>query len=261
MLRLATWNVNSIRVRLPLLEKLANEEHLDVICLQEVKAKEEDFPFEEMRRLGFDYVALYGMPGYNGVAILSRLPLEKVEKYDHVGKSDARHISACIKGIEIHNIYIPAGGDLPDAEINPSFRHKLDFVDELADFFAGESGKKLLLCGDFNIAPSENDVWSHKALLQTVSHTPIEVEKLQNFFKKGKFEDAVRHIYNEPQKIYSWWSYRNPNWQTNNKGRRLDHIWVSKDIADNIDNVYIKKDFRAQERPSDHTPVIMTLKF
>ncbi|MBP5399605.1 MAG: exodeoxyribonuclease III [Alphaproteobacteria bacterium] len=260
MLKLATWNVNSIRIRLGLLERLEKEEALDVLCLQEVKAKEEDFPFDEIKRLGFDNIALYGMAGYNGVAILSKLPLENAQRHDHVGKSDARHISACINDVEIHNIYIPAGGDVPDINENPSFLHKLNFVDEMADFFADESNRKILICGDFNIAPSKNDVWSHKALLQTVSHTPIEVEKLQNFFAKGKFVDAVRHIYNEPQKIYSWWSYRNPNWQTNDKGRRLDHIWVSKNMTDAVDDIKIRKDFRAMERPSDHAPVIITLK-
>lgn len=260
MLKLVTWNVNSIRIRLGLLERLAREELPDVVCLQEVKAKESDFPFDEIKRLGFDNIALYGMAGYNGVAILSKLPLENEERYDHVGRSDARHISACVDGVEIHNIYIPAGGDVPDIKENPSFLHKLNFVDEMADFFSCESDKKLLLCGDFNIAPSENDVWSHKALLQTISHTPAEVEKLQNFFEKGNFEDAVRHIYSEPQKVYSWWSYRNPNWQTNDKGRRLDHIWVSKNLQNAIESIKIRKDFRAMERPSDHAPVIITLK-
>ena len=259
MLKLATWNVNSIRIRLALLEKLAKDEAVDVVCVQEVKAKEEDFPFEEIKKLGFEYIALYGMAGYNGVAILSKLPLENVKKYDHVGKNDARHIAAEVKGIEIHNIYIPAGGDVPDIKANPSFLHKLNFVDELADFFEKKPGKKLLLCGDFNIAPSENDVWSHKALLQTVSHTPIEVEKLENFFQKGSFIDAVRNIYNEPQKIYSWWSYRNPNWQTNDKGRRLDHIWVSKNLISCINDIKIRKDFRAFERPSDHVPIVVSL--
>ena len=106
MLKLATWNVNSVRIRLSLLTRLSKEEALDVICLQEVKAKEEDFPFDEIKLLGFEHIALYGMAGYNGVAILSKLPLENANKYDHVGKSDARHISACVNGVEIHNIYI-----------------------------------------------------------------------------------------------------------------------------------------------------------
>ena len=199
------------------------------------------------------------MAGYNGVAILSKLPLSNIEQYDHAGKSDARHISACVNGIEIHNIYIPAGGDFPDVKTNPSFLHKLNFVDEVADFFANKANKNLLLCGDFNIAPSENDVWSHKALINTISHTPIEVEKLQNFYNKGNFKDAVRYIYSEPQKIYSWWSYRNPNWQKNDKGRRLDHIWVSKNMTPQIEDIKLKKNFRALERPSDHVPIIVTL--
>ena len=259
MLRLVTWNVNSIRIRLPILEKLAQKENPDVVCLQEVKAKKEDFPFEEIKRIGFESIALYSMPGYNGVAILSKLPLYNIKSYHHVGRDDARHISAKIKGVEIHNIYIPAGGDVPDEKTNPSFAHKLDFVDELAEFFEKESDKQKLICGDFNIAPSENDVWSHKALLQTISHTPIEVEKLQRFFEKGRFVDAVRKIFPEPEKIYSWWSYRNPNWQKNDKGRRLDHIWADKSLAESVRDVKIAKEFRAFERHSDHVPIIADL--
>ena len=152
-----------------------------------------------------------------------------------------------------------AQGDVPDEKTNPSFAHKLDFVDELAEFFEKESDKQKLICGDFNIAPSENDVWSHKALLQTISHTPIEVEKLQRFFEKGRFVDAVRKIFPEPEKIYSWWSYRNPNWQKNDKGRRLDHIWADKSLAESVRDVKIAKEFRAFERHSDHVPIIADL--
>ncbi len=261
MLRLATWNVNSIRIRLPLLAELSKREVPDVICLQEVKAKEDDFPFDKIRQLGFENIALYSIPGYNGVAILSKPPLSNINKYPHVGRDDARHISAVIDDkFEVHNIYVPAGGDVPDAKNNPSFAYKLDFVDEATEFFSNKGIKPRLLCGDFNIAPSENDVWNHKALMQIVSHTPIEVEKLNRFFKKGKFFDAVRKIYPESEKIYSWWSYRNPNWQTNNKGRRLDHIWIDNELSSAVVGTKICKYFRAKERPSDHVPVIVELK-
>ena len=261
MIRLATWNVNSIRIRLPLLEKLVEKENPNLICLQEVKAKEADFPFEDIKKLGFENIALYSMPGYNGVAILSKLPLDNIAKHQHVGKDDARHISALVDNkFEVHNIYVPAGGDVPDAKINPSFEHKLNFVDEAAKFFSTKNSKPRVLCGDFNIAPSENDVWSHKALLQTVSHTPIEVEKLENFFKRGKFADAIRAYFSESEKIYSWWSYRNPNWATNDKGRRLDHVWVDKELLPAITKAKICKYFRAEQRPSDHVPVIVELK-
>lgn len=260
MLRLATWNVNSVRIRAKLLERLVQEEQPDIICLQEVKAKESDFPFEDIRALGYKHIALYSMPGYNGVAILSKTPLYNIEKHLHVGRDDARHISATTEnGLEIHNIYIPAGGDIPDTAINPSFVHKLAFVDEVADFFQKRQTGKRLVCGDFNIAPLENDVWNHKAMSKIISHTPIETEKLTSFFNRGGFADAVRKHFPEPQKLYSWWSYRNPNWQTNDKGRRLDHIWVSPDILPQASNAKICKDFRSAERPSDHVPVLVDL--
>nr|QIM10607.1 exodeoxyribonuclease III [uncultured Alphaproteobacteria bacterium] len=260
MLRLATWNVNSVRIRTALLDKLAKEEMPDIICLQEVKAKEADFPFEDIRALGYCHIALYSMPGYNGVAILSKTPLHNIEKHMHVGRNDARHISATTEnGLEIHNIYVPAGGDIPDTATNPSFIHKLAFVDEAAAFFKQRKGNRLLACGDFNIAPLPDDVWSHKAMSKIISHTPIEIEKLTDFFNQGNFTDAVRKHYPEPQKLYSWWSYRNPNWLTNDKGRRLDHIWVRPEILPQVAQAQICKDFRSAERPSDHVPVIIDL--
>lgn len=260
MLRLATWNVNSVRIRMEPLKRLIAEESPDIICLQEVKAKEADFPFDDIRTFGYGHIALYSMPGYNGVAVLSRRPLHNIEKHRHCGRDDARHISVVTEnGLEIHNVYIPAGGDVPDAENNPSFAHKLAFVDETADFFRLRKEKRILVCGDFNIAPLENDVWNHKAMSRIISHTPIETEKLTNFFNQGGFTDAVRKHYPEPQKLYSWWSYRNPNWQTNDKGRRLDHIWVGSDILPQAVRAGIRRDFRAAGRPSDHVPVIVDL--
>ncbi len=117
MTKLISWNVNSLRIRLDGLRQIVEREKPDVICLQEVKAKPEDFPFEAVRALGFEHIALYGMPGYNGVAIAARRPLSDIRRYDWAGKADARHISAVTADrIEVHNIYIPAGGDLPDPE-------------------------------------------------------------------------------------------------------------------------------------------------
>ena len=263
--KLITWNVNSIRIRLELLKRLSIEYLPDIICLQEVKAKEEDFPFDDIKSLGYEHIALYGMAGYNGVAILSKIPLKNVAKQDWVAKQDARHIKALVfDDIEINNIYVPAGGDVPDPIINLSFAHKLCFMDDIAEYYEQNkpnlSGKKMLLCGDFNVAPSENDVWNHKQLLKIVSHTPIEIGRLTRLYKSLDFVDAVRKIYPEPDKIYSWWSYRNPNWQTNNKGRRLDHIWVTPNLEDRILSVKILKEFRSAERPSDHVPVLIEMK-
>ena len=263
--KLVTWNVNSIRIRLEPLRLLCQLTHPDIVCLQEVKAKEEDFPFDEVKKAGFEHVALYGMAGYNGVAILSRHPLKNIQKKDWVGKKDARHIVATVfDDIEINDIYIPAGGDIPDPVANLAFAHKLCFMDDIAEYYeqrkATLAQKKMLLCGDFNVAPSENDVWNHKQLLKIVSHTPIEIGRLDRLFKSLNFVDAVRKFYPEPQKIYSWWSYRNPNWQTNNKGRRLDHIWVTPNLQDRLLNAQIIKELRLGNRPSDHVPVLVEIK-
>lgn len=263
--KIATWNVNSIRIRLELLKKLIELENPDVICLQEVKAKEEDFPFEEIKKSGYPEIALYGMAGYNGVAIMSKHQLKNPQKQNWVGKTDARHIKADIfDDIEINNIYIPAGGDIPDPIINLSFAHKLTFMDDISEWYEqhkSELGaKKMILCGDFNVAPRENDVWSHKQMLKIVSHTPVEVQRLNRMLNSLDFVDVLRELYPEPEKIYSWWSYRNPNWATNNKGRRLDHIWVSPNLKDRIVSAKIIKEARSWERPSDHVPVILELK-
>lgn len=263
--KLATWNVNSIRIRLDLLKKLIELENPDIICLQEVKAKKEDFPFVEVEALGYPNIALYGMPGYNGVAILAKEPMKDIAEQNWVGKTDARHIKAVVfDDIEINNIYIPAGGDLPDPILNLSFAHKLTFMDDISEFYEQHkselSAKKMLLCGDFNVAPYENDVWNHKQMLKIVSHTPIEVERLNRLKASLDFVDLAREFYSEDEKLFSWWSYRNPNWETNDKGRRLDHIWVTPNLKERIISYKILKNVRKWERPSDHVPVIIEIK-
>ena len=263
--KLATWNVNSIRIRMELLQKFVELENPDVICLQEVKAKEEDFPFDAVKALGYPHIALYGMAGYNGVAILSKTELKNIEQKNWVGKTDARHICAKVyDDIEINNIYIPAGGDIPDPIENLSFAHKLTFMDDIAEWWEQHRNelkeKKMLVCGDFNVAPLENDVWSHKQMLKIISHTPVEVERLTRLMNSVDFVDVLRSFIPEPQKLYSWWSYRNPNWQTNDKGRRLDHVWVSPNLKERLVSGKILKEVRSWERPSDHVPVIVEIK-
>ena len=260
MCKIFSWNANSIRIRLNALERIVKEQNPDIICLQEVKAKQEDFPFAHIKTLGFEHIALYGMPAYNGVAILAKQPLADIKHYDWAGKADARHISAITdKGIEIHNIYIPAGGDIPDVAQNPAFARKLQFIDELNLFFSQNreqnKNKHLLVCGDFNVAPLENDVWNHKQMLKIISHTPEETKRLQNWYQSSELVDAIRYFYPESEKVFSWWSYRNPNWEKNNKGRRLDHIWVSKNLKQKLKTAFILKEFRAQEKTSDHVPI------
>jgi len=261
-MRIATWNINSVRIRLHLVEELVRTAAPDIVCLQETKAQESDFPDNALRDLGFPHIAYSGMKGYNGVAILSRVPLEKVERRDWCGRRDARHIAAALPdGTELHNFYVPAGGDDPDPETNDKFAHKLQFLDELRDWFpsARGSGRPMVMVGDLNIAPLETDVWSHKQLLKVVSHTPVEVEKLDGVQSAGRWVDAVRHVIPPEEKLYSWWSYRARDWSAADKGRRLDHVWVTPPLTPRIAAAQVLRDARGWDRASDHAPVIVDL--
>jgi exodeoxyribonuclease-3 len=156
---------------------------------------------------------------------------------------------------------VPAGGDEPDPNINPKFAHKLSFLDELRQcpHMLPERDQRSIVVGDLNVAPLECDVWSHKALLKVVSHTPIECEKLTAARNAGNWIDVARSFVKEPEKLFTWWSYRSPDWITADKGRRLDHIWVSQHLGDRLAGIKVTKDARGWERPSDHVPVTVTL--
>ncbi|HNB26781.1 MAG TPA: exodeoxyribonuclease III, partial [Alphaproteobacteria bacterium] len=144
---------------------------------------------------------------------------------------------------------------------NEKFAHKLKFLDEMTGYFQKRRSKqKSIMVGDLNIAPLEHDVWSHKQLLDVVSHTPIEVEKLASIKKAGKWVDAVRHFVPEDQKLFSWWSYRSPDWTRNDRGRRLDHIWVTPDLQKDLKQARIRKDMRGWQQPSDHVAVVLDFK-
>ncbi len=260
-MKITSWNINSIRKRIDLIDSLNREVAPDILCLQECKCQESDFPFEALKAKGYDHMAYYGMKGYNGVAICSRRPILQSGRMDWTGKSDARHIWADIDSLRIHNLYIPAGGDEPDAEKNPKFAHKIAFVKALAAWSEKEIKKsaKQVIVGDFNIAPSPYDVWSHKQLLKVITHTPLEVALLEDFLQKGDWVDAIRHKIPEPEKLYSWWSYRSKDWQKSDRGRRLDHIWVSADLKDAIQSVEIHSHGRNWQPPSDHCPISIVL--
>jgi len=254
----ATWNINSVRLRADLVTKLLREEAPDVLCLQECKSPVDKIPAEVFAALGYGHMVARGQKGYNGVAILSRLPLEDVGHRDFVGKGDARHVAARLEnGVTIHNYYIPAGGDEPDREKNPKFGHKLDFLTEMRDWFREDAPEKSILVGDLNIAPREDDVWSHKQLLKVVSHTPIEVDHLSNAQEAGNWVDVTRADIPEGQ-LYSWWSYRARDWDAADKGRRLDHIWATQDIAASGHGSRVLREARGWEKPSDHAPVFAT---
>lgn len=266
-MKIMTWNINSVRLRLPLVKKLIKSESPDVICLQETKTPDDLFPIDALVKEGYAHTHIHGMKGYNGVAILSRLPFTETAIHHRVGREDCRHVAVNVenkkfkKPIQIHCLYIPAGGDIPDPESNDKFAHKLAFVDEMTRWFKKECdpAAPIVAVGDFNIAPLEHDVWSHKQLLGVVSHTPVEVEKLEKMFGSLNWHDAIRHFVPDDQKCYTWWSYRNRDWKKSNRGRRLDHIWVTKPLVPHLRAHTILKTARDWTQPSDHVPVMIDL--
>jgi exodeoxyribonuclease-3 len=267
-LTVTTWNINSVRLRIDLVAKFLKTVRPDVLCLQETKCPDDKFPLKRFKRLGYEHVALNGQKGYHGVVVISRLPFDSFNVQTFCNKSDCRHISAVFgeraglrDPITVHNFYVPAGGDIPDPAVNPKFEHKLAFLDEMRDCITlrPAAADRAILLGDLNVAPLEHDVWSHKQMLRVVSHTPIECEKLTAAAKAGDWIDTMRVHTPEPTKLYTWWSYRSPDWQTANKGRRLDHIWTSSALADRVSGIAIAKQYRGAARPSDHVPVTATI--
>lgn len=263
--KIISWNINSVRLRLPLVEKLLIEEDPDVLCLQETKCPDDKFPENAIKKLGYEHIAKVGQKGYHGVATFSRHKIIDSFSHDFCNMGDPRHIAVDIDAgqpVRIHNFYVPAGGDEPDIEKNPKFDHKLKFVDEMKTWLSGEEAKRpAIVVGDLNIAPYETDVWSHKKLLKVVSHTPVETEGLEEVRTIGNWIDTTRLIIPEPEPVFTWWSYRSPDWQASNRGRRLDHIWASEHLDGKIATSRVLKHARSWERPSDHAPVVTEFNF
>jgi len=263
-LRILTWNINSVRLRQTLLRDVVEKLDPDVVCLQETKCPDDLFPVELPKVLGFDHALYRGMKGYNGVAIFSKRAMHRhADTQDWVGREDCRHLAVEIDApggpVLLHDFYVPAGGDIPDTHENPKFAHKLDFVAAARDHFARTPNlKRTILVGDLNIAPLEHDVWSHKQLLKIVSHTPVETALL-NEWQETCFTDALRHFVPADQKLYTWWSYRAKDWAAADKGRRLDHVWVTHDLKGALKRHEILKEARGWTQASDHVPVLVEL--
>jgi len=267
-LKIATWNINSVRLRIELVAGFAAAEQPDVICLQETKCPDDAFPLKRFRQLGYEHAALSGQKGYHGVAVLSRLPFEAHSIESFCGKTDCRHIAVVLgeraglrDPLTIHNFYVPAGGDIPDPEANPKFAHKLAFLDEMRGHakLRPAPAERAILVGDLNVAPLEHDVWSHRQMLKVVSHTPIECEKLVAVRQDGGWIDSMRERMPEPAKLYTWWSYRAADWAAADRGRRLDHVWVSPELGDRVSAIRVAREARGWAQPSDHVPVIATV--
>lgn len=261
--KLATWNINSVRSRIGLIKQFVEAYGPDIICLQETKCADENFPLKAIRALGFENIELNGQKAYHGVATLSRLPIKRVETRDFNGTGEARHLAVRIGDDAdapiLHNFYVPAGGDVPDEVTNPKFAQKLSFLREMAKW--GETHKangatRSILVGDLNVAPLENDVWSHKQLLRVVSHTPIEVEHFEAVQRAHGWIDVMREHVPPEEKLFTWWSYRARDWRQSNRGRRLDHVWVSPALRSSAAALRVIDEARDWEKPSDHAPVL-----
>ena len=266
-LRVATWNINSVRLRIEQVARFVSDRQIDILCLQETKCHDGEFPTSAFDAMGMPHLAIRGQKGWHGVAIASRYPLHPAPMLDLCREGHARNVGIIVGGIEIQTVYIPAGGDVPDRLENPKFDHKLNFIERLSREMASrEKTAPLLLTGDFNVAPGEHDVWSHRQMLKVVSHTPIEIEALATLKASQDFVDLPRSAIPEPTKLFTWWSYRAQDFRKSNRGLRLDHLWaipglnamVERDGADI--NVQVHDETRAWDRPSDHAPVSVDLR-
>jgi exodeoxyribonuclease-3 len=262
-MKIATWNINSVRLRINLATRFLREHQPDVLCLQETKVINDLFPRAAFERLGYVHQAIHGQKGYHGVAVLSRLPFREQYSHEFCSNTDCRHIQVTFEnGVELHDFYVPAGGDIPDPAVNPKFAHKLGFLREMTEYFGkrqDRATRPMVMVGDLNVAPLEHDVWSHKQLLNVVSHTPVETGLLSDVKASFDWIDATREFVPADQKIYSWWSYRNIDWAASDRGRRLDHIWISQGLKGALRSQSIVRKMRGWEKASDHVPVIAEL--
>jgi exodeoxyribonuclease-3 len=254
-LKIASWNINSVRARIDIVRQFLEEQQIDILCLQETKVRDDTFPFGMFRDLGYDHFEINGQPMHHGVAIISKLPLHDHGRHDWQDNGEARHVGVRLDcGIRLENVYVPAGGDIADREVNPKFGQKLDFLGRMIRW-SEELREPTLLVGDFNIAPLECDVYDHKALLKVVSHTPIEVETLGRFQQAHAWVDLGRRFIPAPERNYSWWSYRS-YWRQKDQGRRLDHMWASPQLAPHAVGHRFVEETRRWDQPSDHVPLV-----
>jgi exodeoxyribonuclease-3 len=257
-MKLATWNVNSLTVRLPqVLDWLsAQNEHggMDVLALQETKTTDDKFPKEEIEAAGY-HVAFFGQKTYNGVALIATQPItEVVHNIPGFADEMARVITATVNGVRVVGAYFP-NGQAPDSD---KFVYKMAWLTALQAFIKDELSRhnKLVLMGDFNITWDDLDVWDPIALAGTIHCTDEERAHFKALLDLG-LTDAFR-LFEQAPKSYSWWDYREFAFQRN-RGLRIDHILVSSALVKSVTACVIDKAPRKNERPSDHTPVIVTL--
>ncbi len=252
-MKIATWNVNSIKSRVDHVLKWCEVNNPDVLCLQETKCVDEKFPYQRLRAIGYPHVEHLGERAYNGVAIISKHPLSDVQKNlpGHPANAPRRMIAATINDVRLVNVYAPHGTKLG----SDKFTFKLDWIKSLRAYFESKftTGDNVLLCGDLNVAPHELDVWSVPAWKDKMHFTKPERDVIQDL-KKWGFVDVFRQI-NDDAREFSWWSNFRHDFEKD-RGLRIDHIWASSPLAERCIDCWIDKDPRGWEHPSDHAPVV-----
>lgn len=251
-MKIATWNINSISVRLSHVMDWLKLNKPDVLCLQETKCKDEKFPAAAFQELGYR-AEVFGQATYNGVATLSRAEISDVQRGFLADAEDAqrRLLAAMIGGVKIVNVYIPNGSEVG----SDKYRFKLDWLAKLRKFLDeyGDPQQALVLCGDFNIAPEDRDVHDPKLWAGQILCSQAERAALQVIENWGLVDVFRQH--HDDEGIFSWWDYRGGAFPKNH-GLRIDHLWATEPLAENCVAVWIDKAPRAMERPSDHAPVV-----
>ena len=262
---IASWNVNSIRTRLHQVKSFLENKKIDILCLQETKVSNNDFPLKAFEDLGYE-VKFSGQKSYNGVAIISKLAIEDF-KVDFLGElkenivskeylKQKRIISAFINGVRIINVYVPNGSSLNSEK----YEYKLKWLEYLSKYINKQKERNELTCilGDFNIAPTPLDIYAPKKYENGIMASVPEREALKKILK-NEFIDAFR-VFEKSSGFWSWWDYRKNSYELN-RGWRIDHIYISKNLLPNLKSSVISYQERANEQPSDHAPVIINLAF
>ena len=253
-MKLVTWNVNSLNVRLPHLLRWLEENPVDIVCIQETKLTDDKFPLKEINEAGYQ-VAYTGQKTYNGVAILSRLPIEDVVRNNpRFEDEQQRLLAATIGGVRFICAYVPNGQEVG----SDKFVYKMAWLTALREWVAAEmrAHEQFAILGDYNIAPDERDVHDPAEWEGRIHFSLQERAMLQELMALG-LSDAFR-LFEQPDKQYSWWDYRQMAFRRN-RGLRIDHILLSGNLAKRCTGCVIDREPRKWEQPSDHTPVIATI--
>ena len=256
-MRIASWNVNSLRAREDLVLDWLEAHDPDVLCMQETKLDDQEFPEDPFGDLDYD-VVYHGQPGYNGVAIAARDEPKDVQRGLAGPPRDAepRALATTVRGIRIVNVYVPNG----QTHGSPKYRYKLEWLDQLIDHIASryDPGAPLVLCGDFNLAPAAEDVWWDESTTgdTRLFVSPPERRRFRQLVEWG-LVDAYRHVHPNVR-TYTWWDYRNSAWETNH-GMRIDHFLVTRPVLERAKDVRIDTMMRGEPSPSDHVPLVLEL--